>query len=162
MNLAKRLTKARWAGSAGLTHSRTETLALALQGVSMRDYRHNRTRRKYLSATRSISNVQTGRIPITRFSLDEFAAPTRAHHRAPEVAVLAHDINHASAELPWEIVNHNRAVQSPIPLTVSRSPGCHFVIGYRVGTSGNRRSAGRDVEGGGGWRRGCTELHRCR
>ena len=37
-----------------------------------------------------------------------------------------------------------------------------LVIGYRVGTSGNRGSAGRDVEGGGGWRRGCTELHRCR
>ena len=36
------------------------------------------------------------------------------------------------------------------------------VIGYRVGTSGKRRSAGRDVEGGGRWRRGCTELHRCR
>ena len=36
------------------------------------------------------------------------------------------------------------------------------VIGYRVGTSGQRRSGGRDVEGGSRGRRGCTELHRCR
>ena len=57
-----------------------------------------------------------GTSPHNEIQLDEFAASTRAHHGgAPEVAVLAHDIDLASARLRWQIVNHNPAVPCPIP-----------------------------------------------
>ena len=62
---------------------------------------------------------------------------------------------------PFDVPVIGRARGSVCPRT--RTAGrTQTVIGYRVGTSGKRRSAGRDVEGGGRWRRGCTELHRCR